>query len=617
MYRNLRACVNDLEQSGQLLRLNFEVDPHLELASIQRRALANKSPALLFCNVKGTKFPMLANLFGTRDRLRYIFRDTLRQVEKLFNLAADPGDAIHHFYHYLGLPFKLLHCLPRKVNNGPVRAMTCKMADLPHLVSWPGDGGAFITLPEVYTEQPGKAGWFGSNLGMYRVQLSGNDYATNEVGMHYQIQRGIGYHHAEALKRGENLPVNIFVGGPPAMTLASILPSPEGIPEIAFAGLLAGFRIPMIATGDLPILAEADFCISGQIAPYVKPEGPFGDHLGYYSMVHDFPVLKIDNIYHRPDAIWPFTSVGRPPQEDTMFGEIIHELTGPLISRMFSGVKEIHAVDAAGVHPLLLAVGQERYTPWISKAERIPQELLTCGLSLLGSTQTALSKFVMLAAAEDAPALSTHNIPDFFRHILERTRFDRDLHFITKTTMDTLDYSGISLNQGSKLLWTVAGEQIRQLGHSLDCPGSSIPIPPGFGPIRVIQPDGPGILVVQAPPNTSRREAQAQDIPEFAKYLQNWPAREAWPLIVLVDDANFASANWDNFLWVAFTRADPATDIHGVASFTTNKHWGCVAPLILDSRSKPHHAQTLEPDPDIERRIDRLAAPGGLLHGIC
>lgn len=613
-YRHLAECVSDLERHNQLRRIDLEVDPHVELAAIQRRALKTRAPALLFTRVKHTRFPMLANMFGTRERVRYIFRDTLRHVELLFKLAQDPADAMRHISQYWRLPAALRHCLPRRVKNGPVLSAACGLADLPQLVSWPGDGGAFVTLPQVYTEQPFKSGWVQSNLGMYRVQISGGDYAADEAGMHYQIHRGIGYHHAEALRRGVPLPVNIFVGGPPAMTLAAVMPTPEGIPEVAFAGLLAGFRLPFIRekhSTALPILAEADFCISGHIAPYQKKEGPFGDHLGYYSLTHDFPVLKVQKIYHRPNAIWPFTSVGRPPQEDTMFGEIIHELTGPLIERMFSGVHEVHAVDAAGVHPLLLAVGSERYVPWTRDEDKLPQELLTCGLSLLGSTQTSLSKFVILGAREDDAALSAHHVPDFFRHVLERTRFERDLHFITRTTMDTLDYSGINLNQGSKLLWAAVGAPVRSLGTEL--PGS-ITLPSGFGRPKLL---APGIIVVEGPRHCAPRDAQDPELNSLARHLRRLDQRNSFPLVAVVDDSDFTAASWNNFLWVVFTRTDPATDIHGVETFIKNKHWGCSAPLLFDARRKAHHAPPLDPEPAIERRIDAWAAPGGPLHGIC
>lgn len=633
-YKNLRECVADLEKNGRLRRIaDLEIDPHLELASVQRRAYRNGAPALLFTRIRGTRFPMLANLYGSMERTRFIFRDSLKAVERLLSAKGDPAAVLRRPWQYAGVPFTLFSMLPKKMRKGPVLEGQCRISDLPGLVSWPRDGGPYITLPQVYTEQPGTPGFFNSNLGMYRVQLGGNDYIRDrEVGLHYQIHRGIGPHHAIALKRGEDLPVNVFVGGPPALAMAAIMPLPEGVPEICFAGALGGRRIPMIMPDGrtplrLPVPAEADFCICGRLRGQkgeaeLKKEGPFGDHLGYYSLAHDFPVMQVDAVYHRPDAIWPFTSVGRPPQEDTVFGAFIHELTSELVPTVFSGIHEVHAVDAAGVHPLLLAVGSERYVPFAP--ERIPQELLSGGLALLGSTQTSLAKYLLIAAREDSAALSSHNIPDFFSHMLYRTDFGRDLHFITRTTMDTLDYSGISLNQGSKLLWAAAGEPRRRL--AVDMPDVCT-LPEGFGDVRLF---APGILVCRGPKHAVPRDTQDQAMAALAAQLgQCLPRREnpraSTPLnlltpeialVVVADDAAFACASWENFLWVAFTRSDPATDLYGPREFFRCKHWGCSGPLVMDARIKAFHAPALEDDPAVERRIDEWGARGGPLYGL-
>ena len=327
-------------------------------------------------------------------------------------------------WRYRDVPATALNLLPKRVRRGPILAHKTTIDRLPKLQSWPGDGGPFITLPQVYSEDPDRPGFARSNLGMYRVQLSGNDYEANrEVGLHYQIHRGLGVHHAAAIRRGEPLRVSVFVGGPPAMTLAAVMPLPEGLPELSFAGALGGRRVRMVADpeGGLPMPAEADFVIVGSIDPDVrKVEGPFGDHLGYYSLAHDFPVLRVERVYHREGAIWPFTSVGRPPQEDTSFGELIHELTGPLVPTVLPGVHAVHAVDAAGVHPLLLAIGSERYVPYAER--RSPLELLTTANAILGQGQMSLAKYLLIVAHEDAPDLDIHDIPAFLRHLLETGR---------------------------------------------------------------------------------------------------------------------------------------------------------------------------------------------------
>jgi 4-hydroxy-3-polyprenylbenzoate decarboxylase len=398
-YRSLRQCVADLERHGHLRRVDVEVDPHLEAAEIQRRVYQAGGPALLFTRVRGCRFPMVSNLFGTIERSRFMFRGTLAAVRKLVELRADPGAAARRPLRYLGVPFTALHMRPWFRRGGPVLAHACKVSDLPQVVSWPGDGGPFITLPQVYSEDPARPGWMRSNLGMYRVQLAGNRYARDEqIGLHYQIHRGIGVHHSAAIERGERLRVNIFVGGPPALTLAAVMPLPEGLPELAFAGALGGRRVRMVRRGDeLPFAGEADFVIRGSIEPDLRlPEGPFGDHLGYYSLAHDFPVLRVESVHHREDAIWPFTTVGRPPQEDTSFGALIHELTGPVIPSVLPGIHAVHAVDAAGVHPLLLAIGSERYVPWAPR--RQPQELLTLACAVLGQGQMSLAKYLLIVA---------------------------------------------------------------------------------------------------------------------------------------------------------------------------------------------------------------------------
>ncbi|MDO5483282.1 MAG: UbiD family decarboxylase, partial [Desulfovibrionaceae bacterium] len=557
------------------------------------------------------RFPMLANLFGTRERLHHIFRHSLQAVERVLAAKADPMAALARPWKNLSALPGLWHMLPRLKRDPqpPVMACRCSPADLPQLTCWPKDGGPFITLPLVYSEGPLRPGLNASNLGMYRVQLAGNDYAPDEVGLHYQIHRGIGVHHAHALEKGEELPVHIYVGGPPALSVAAVMPLPEGLSELRFAGLLGGRRMELTtAPGlSLPVLAEADFCIVGRIGRGLKPEGPFGDHVGYYSLTHDFPVLKVDSVWHRADAVWPFTAVGRPPQEDTVFGDFIHELTGPLIPQVFQGVREVHAVDAAGVHPLLLALGSERYTPY--EAVRRPREILTAALHLLGNSQTALAKYVLVAAHEDAPGLSTRDVGAFLRHMLERTDYARDLHFCTRSTNDTLDYTGSALNEGSKLIWAAAGEKRRDLGIEIhDFPA----LPAGFGDPCVA---APGILTLRGPRHGQERGQTDPAMEELARCLEGWPRREAFPLVTVVDDSRFAAASLENFLWLAFTRSDPATDSYGVRARTQAKHWACEPPLILDARLKPFHAPPLEEEPAVTRRVEALAAPGGPLHG--
>lgn len=609
MYRSTQDCIDDLERHGQLVRVTEEVDPNLEMAAIQRRVYEMRGPALHFTNVKGTSFGCVSNLFGTLERTRFLFRHTLDHVRRFVELKADPTRVLRQATRYVSIPWHAVNLAPKHVRTGPVLHHRTQVDRLPAIQSWPRDGGPFITLPQVYTEHPDRPGWRHSNLGMYRIQLGGNEYKSNEeVGLHYQIHRSIGVHHAAAIGKGERLKVSVFVGGHPAMSLAAVMPLPEGMTELSFAGVLSGHRV-RLAKDDLgfTVATDADFCITGYVDPHEqKPEGPFGDHLGYYSLKHDFPYIHVQRVYHRSHAVWPFTVVGRPPQEDTSFGEIIHEITGPIIPTVIPGLHAIHAVDAAGVHPLLLAIGSERYVPY---EDREPMELLTISNAILGQGQLSLAKYLMIAAREDNPTLSVHDIPSFFQHVLERIDFERDLHFQTRTTMDTLDYTGPSMNRGSKLVMAAAGRPRRKLGGELP---KGLALPEGFGdPIVIL----PGVLVIRAPAYGSEGEGRAS-VDYFCDFLERKNLFGEHPLIVLVDDARRVSEHLNHFLWVTFTRSDPARDLHGVASFVADKHWSCQGPMVIDARSKPHHAPPLEDDPAVLKRIERLGAEGASLHGI-
>ncbi|MCG8448169.1 MAG: UbiD family decarboxylase [Pirellulales bacterium] len=624
-YRSLQQCVEDLKRNGQLVRISEPIDPHLEAAAIQRRVFAENGPAVLFTNVRGCRFPMVSNLFGTRERIRLMFRDGLGAVEQLVQLRSQPKEFFKRPWRYLGAPRSAFTMLPAQVKRGAVLASRTTIAALPQLQSWPADGGAFITLPQVYSENVDQPGLRRSNLGMYRVQLSGNSYKPDEeIGLHYQIHRSIGVHHAAALRAGKPFRVNIFVGGPPAMTVAAVMPLPEGMSELTFAGALGRRRVRMIRRpGELPIHADTDFCITGVVDPErLLPEGPFGDHLGYYSLAHPFPVLRVENVFHRKDAIWPFTVVGRPPQEDTLLGALIHEITGPLIPEVLPGVHGVHAVDAAGVHPLLLVVGSERYMPFL-EVQR-PQELLTQANAILGQGQLSLAKFLLIAAKHDAPNLDIHNIESFLQHILARADWQRDLHFRTQTTIDTLDYSGMELNTGSKVVIAAVGPPCFSLTTEL--PGD-LNLPDGFTNPRVVMP---GVLAVEGPqcPAPSfdydvSRQARARTREEVTRPLERFcgsfnqdSSINTFRWVVVVDDSQFVAESLRNFLWVTFTRTNPASDIYGIAPFVEDKHWGCRGALVLDARIKPHHAPVLEEDPEITRRVDALAARGGPLHGI-
>ncbi|MFI5452836.1 UbiD family decarboxylase [Pedobacter sp. UC225_61] len=608
-YKNLAECVADLEKNGHLIRIKEEVDPYLEMAAIHLRVYENQGPALLFENVKGSKFPAVSNLFGTLERSKFMFRDSLPKVEQLVALRSDPIKALKNPIKSAGSALTALSALPLKQSLFKNTFQKTTISSLPQIVNWPMDGGPFITMPQVFTEDIDRPGVMHGNLGMYRIQLAGNKYVTDkEIGLHYQIHRGIGVHQTKANAKGLPLKVSIFVGGPPSHPLAAVMPLPEGLSELTFAGALGNRRFRYFYDDEgFCISADADFVITGTVYPQEnKPEGPFGDHLGYYSLTHPFPLMKVHNVYHKKDAIWSFTVVGRPPQEDTSFGALIHEITGSAIPQEVPGLKEVNAVDAAGVHPLLFAIGSERYTPFLK--ERKPQEILTIANHILGKNQLSLAKYLFIAAREDNENLSTTNIALFLQHMLERIDLKKDLHFYTNTTIDTLDYSGDGLNSGSKIVFAAAGAKKRNLLEKLPADFS---LPEGNTNYKIVMP---GILAVTGN-KYENGIASKQEINILKEHLKSQNLSDL-PLLVLCDDAEFTAANINNLVWVTFTRSNPASDIDGVNDFTINKHWGCEGPLIIDARKKPHHAPELIKDPEIEKLVDKLAEKGSSLYGI-
>ncbi|MDV2683615.1 UbiD family decarboxylase [Alkalihalophilus lindianensis] len=604
MYQNLEECIQDLEKSGQLIRITEEVDPHLEMAAIHMKVFEAKGPALFFEKVKGSSYPAVSNLFGTVERSKYIFRKTWDKTQEIIGLRNDPMSALKSPFKHVGSGVAATKALPMKKSSLPSTFKEIQISDLPLIHHWPDDGGAFVTLPQVYSEDPEKPGIMNANLGMYRIQLSGNEYELNkEIGLHYQIHRGIGVHQAKATKLGKPLKVSIFIGGHPSHTLSAVMPLPEGLSEMTFAGMLAGRRFRYSYEDGYCISHDADFVITGEIHPgETKPEGPFGDHLGYYSLTHEFPLMRVHKVYAKENSVWPFTVVGRPPQEDTAFGDLIHELTGDAVKQEIPGVKEVHAVDAAGVHPLLFAIGSERYTPY--QKVKQPAELLTIANRILGTGQLSLAKFLFIAAEEDKP-LTTHKEVEFLSYILERIDLHRDIHFQTNTTIDTLDYSGTGLNTGSKVVFAACGDKKRDLCTSVpeELHGLN-----GFEDAQFVMP---GVVTLKASNFKTYEDAQ-KEMDALSTSISNNGELTNCPLLIVCDDSEFMSASLSNFLWATFTRSNPSHDMYGVNSYYQHKHWGCDN-VIIDARIKPHHAPPLLADQSVEKKIERLFENGASL----
>ena len=573
-FPDLRAFINQLKRDADLAVIDVSVDANLEAAEIHRRVIASGGPALLFTNVKGASFPLVTNLFGTARRAEMAFGTRpLQLIKRLVELAetvlpptpAKLWNARDVAGAFLGIGTKV-------VTHAPVIDVITtdvRLDQLPAMTCWPEDGGPFITLPLVYTEHPQRPG---HNLGIYRLQV----HDRRSTGMHWQIGKGGAFHYAAAEARGDDLLVTVFLGGPPALTLAAIAPLPENVPELMLASLIAGRRLPVVeGIGQHRLIGSAEFALIGSVAPNVrKPEGPFGDHYGYYSLAHDYPVFAVNKIAHRKDAIYPATVVGKPRQEDFFIGDLLQDLLSPLFPLVMPGVMNLWSYGETGYHSLAAAVVRERYA----------REALATAFRILGEGQLSLTKFLLVTD-------QSIDLKDFKKtliHLLERTRPETDLYIFSNLSMDTLDYTGPEVNKGSKGIWLGLGPAVRQLPQEFQ----ANELPRGVTTVRVFCP---GCLVVDAP------DYRAD--PRAADRLACEPAFKAWPLIIVSDEPDRAVGSVMNFLWTTFTRFEPAADIYTSTTDVVRHHLSYAFPIVIDARIKPSYPAELTCRPDVAEQV--------------
>ncbi len=565
-----------LRAEGELVEIDAPVSAELEAAEIHRRVIAAGGPALLFRNVEGKAFPLTTNLFGTARRVELAFgtraEELISEVAKLPEELMPP--TLGKLWERRGLFGSLAKVGLKRGAKGPVtevRMSEPRLGDLPALKTWQRDGGPFITLPLVYTEHPGNGG---GNLGMYRAQV----FNDSSCGAHIQIHRGAGFHFAEAEAEGRDLPVNLYLGGPPALILSAIAPLPENVPELLLTSLMLGSRLPLARNpaGPLPLVAEAEFALVGRIRSGVRhPEGPFGDHYGYYSEVHDFPLLEVDAVLHRKNAVYPATVVGMPRLEDFFLGDYLQRLLSPLFPVVMPAVTDLWSYGETGYHSLSAAVVKERYK----------REAMASAFRILGEGQLSLTKFLLVL---DAPI----DLKDFravLTHVLERAEFATDLFIFSNLSMDTLDYAGPRLNEGSKGVLLGIGEKRRELPTEFSGAPSAA--------VKKVRVFCPGCLAIEGP-------SHGED-PEVGKQIISDPAFADWPLLVLTDDADRATRSAMNFLWTTFTRFDPAGDITAAGSELVHHHAALAAPVLIDARMKESYPEELHCDPETAALVDR------------
>ncbi len=574
--KDLQSYIDLLDKENDLLIIDEEVDPYLEIAEIHRRVIARGGPALLFTKVRDSAFPVITNLFGTNKRLELAFGNKPQQfVKDVVHLAETiMPPTISKLWENKTLFFDAVKIGLKNSGTGPVLD-TClqppELSRLPMLTSWHSDGGPFVTLPLVYTEHPDGRG---HNLGMYRIQL----YDDATTGIHWQIHKGGGYHYYEAEKKNQPLPLTLYIGGPPALMLAAIAPLPEDIPELVLTSLLMGEKLKMTKDplGGHNLVANAEFAIKGKVPPHLRrPEGPFGDHYGYNSLEHDYPVFQVSHLYHRKNAIYPATVVGRPKQEDYFIGDFLQELLSPLFPLVMKGVKELKTFGETGFHCLAAARVTDRY----------PREAFAAGLRILGEGQLSLTKFLITTDGDV-------DITDFgklWTHILERVQWQTDLFVFANVSQDTLDYTGPSVNKGSKaMLMGLGKEKRRELPQQF-----AGELPQGCSHPQVFLP---GTLVIQG---TSYE--QDNNLP--MKLVKSDDLAD-WPVILLVDSTAEATCSMQEFLWTFFTRFEPAADIHGASQNIRRFHVGLEPPIVFDCRMKPWYTEVLEVDEPTKLKVD-------------
>jgi UbiD family decarboxylase len=579
MFADLRQYLAHLRRDKDLVEIDAAVDPVEEVAEIHRRVIAGGGPALLFTNVKGADFPLATNLFGTARRAELAFgQRPLAFIKRLVHLAETilpPTPAKLWDARDIGAAAARVGLKRR--SSGPVTDVVTRdvrLDRLPALTCWPEDGGPFVTLPLVYTTHPDKGG---PNLGMYRLHV----HDATSTGMHWQIGKGGGFHYAVAEAKGQALPATVFLGGPPAMILSAIAPLPENIPELMLASLIAGEKIAQVAGPNghpHPLVANAEFALMGNVAPHVRrPEGPFGDHYGYYSLEHDYPVFQVSQIAHRRDAIYPATVVGKPRQEDFFIGDLLQDLLSPLFPLVMPAVVDLWSYGETGYHSLAGAIVKQRYR----------REAMASAFRILGEGQLSLQKFLLVT---DQPV----DLRDFratLEHLLARTNPETDLYVFSNVSMDTLDYAGPAVNEGSKGVWLGLGDPVRDLPRSFAPP---VPPPSDVRDVRVFCG---GCLVIEA-------SAFADDHGAAARMAAH-PAFAGWPLLVVSDDAERATRSAMNFLWTTFTRFDPGSDIHASATRIVRNHIAYSGPVCIDARMKPWYPKEVTCRPEVASLVSR------------
>jgi 4-hydroxy-3-polyprenylbenzoate decarboxylase len=575
--------VRSLERVGELHRVTEEVDPCLEITEIATRALRERKPALLFERVKGSKYPLVINGLASDFRCELALRKHPEQLgEELiafFEDALPPTPSA--LWRHRSTVRRFLSTPVRRVRGGRGHQVVeaPDLDALPVLTCWPGDGGRFITLPQVVTYDPrnGKR-----NMGMYRMQVF--DRAT--TGMHWQIQKGGGFHYVQAEKLGRPLELAVAIGTDPALLFATIAALPEGIDEAMFAGFLRGRRTEFTRATSLSIdvPAHAEFILEGVVHPVERRwEGPFGDHFGHYSHAADFPVFHIRTITRRRDALYPATVVGIPPMEDKFLGDATQMILGPLARLLHPEISALWAYYEAGFHNLLVVAVDERYT----------KESMKTALGLMGMSQLSLTKCIVLVSG----GVNVRAFDDVMREV--RAEFDprRDALLIPRVPLDTLDFTSRTMNLGSRMVIDATRKH-----RPADRQPRPAPVrdPKAYGALRRVDRR---ILDVALIAESLLVVKVARDgMIVLKKLLQRKDLAPIAIIAMVSEDVDIRDR--ENTIWGIFTRFDCERDV----LFTAQELIGATAVyggiMGIDATWKRGYPDPLRMNDDVRQRVD-------------
>lgn len=573
-FRSLRSFLDFLESKGDLRRVKLEVDPHLEITEIVTRVVKSEGPALLFENVKGSAFPLAVNILGAKRRIEWALGLPPAELGgSLVRLAQDiPNFSFRKLFGHRPLLKRLWKSGTKRRSPAPVQEVIEEpnLEKLPFLFCWPKDGGRFGTLGLIFTQSPKTKI---RNVGIYRMHV----YSATTTGMHYQIQKGGGFHYFECEEMGIPQEVAVVCGADPALILSAVAPLPEGVDEIRLAGFLrrAATRMVKAKTLNLDIPAEAELVIEGVCPPNERQdEGPFGDHFGHYSHPAPFPVFHAQKITRRRDAIFTGSIVGKPPQEDRWMGDAVQEVLGPLIKLMHPEIEDIWSYYQAGFHNLLV----------VSVANRFAKEGVKTALSLLGQGQLGLTKVALLVSA----GVDVKNFRAVLREIAVNFDPAEDFLLLPGVPLDTLDFTSFKMNLGSKMIL----DATRKAGSS---PSSEKPnldwlkSVPGIEEFVLLE----NCLLVVKTKNDGRR--LVEDLVQKLNAPVKMVAAVS-PDVDLRDEVNL--------LWGIFTRFDCARDV----VFTSAKLIGASpvyrGVLGIDATFKSGYPLPVEMDLQVVKKVD-------------